>query len=225
MERILIKLTGEIFSSKKVLQDICAQIKKIKEKYLLGIVVGAGNLIRGETAKNDFCIKDTTAHTAGMISTIINGIFFKDFLEQINIESTVVSALYIPSVAKPIIQDTLDKALKKKQVIIFTGGTGNPFFTTDTNAVIRALQIGASQLWKGTTVQGIYTDDPKTNPHATLLSQISYEKVLQKKMKFMDSTAITLSQKHKIKIRVYNIFEKNALIKASKNENIGSIVS
>jgi uridylate kinase len=225
MEPILIKVTGELFSSKQTLQNICTHIKKIKETHKIGIVVGAGNLIRGEQAKNNFGIKTTTAHTTGMISTVINGLFLKDFLEQIEVKSIVLNALYMPQITQPITQDAIETALKQNKIIIFTGGTGNPFFTTDTNAVIRTLQIEASQLWKGTTVDGIYTDDPKKNPHATFLSHVTYDEVLQKNLKFMDSTAITLSQKHNIKIRVFNIFEENALINVSQNENFGSIVN
>lgn len=216
METILLKLTGELFSAKEVLQDVCTQIKTLKQTLNIGIVVGAGNLIRGKTI---------STHTAGMVATIVNGLFLKDALKQANIESVLFGALHIQQVTTPIKQACIEKALNNNNVLIFTGGTGNPFFSTDTAAVVRALQIGASHLWKGTTVDGIYTDDPKQNPNATMIKQITYDKALQQDLKFMDSTAITLSKQHGLKIRLYNIFEKNALQKAQEDENFGSTVT
>lgn len=227
MKNIIIKLSGECFADHSLLKEIVLQIKELKKKHGLGIVVGAGNIFRGDQHGKALQLRQTTAHSAGMIATIINGLILQDLLKQSNVESELFSAIPCPEICQTIQQSKIDCALSKNKCLIFVGGTGNPFFTTDTNAILRALQIGAQEVWKGTKVDGIYSKDPMKNKKkdVELYKKISYEKVINKKLCIMDLTAITLAQDHNIKIRVFNLFEKNALIKASKDKDFGSIIS
>ncbi|MCK4651042.1 UMP kinase [Candidatus Babeliales bacterium] len=233
MKTIIIKLSGELFFSltnqekkddKKYLYNIAKQLKELKKDYRVGIVIGAGNIFRGEQASKKLEIKITTAHNAGMIATIINGLLFHDLLTTQEIDSILFSAIHCPQIAEIIKQDKLDKALKENKILIFSGGTSNPFFTTDTTSVIRALQIGATEFWKGTKVEGIFTADPVEQKDAKLLKKLNYNQVIEKDLKFMDLTAITLAKQHNLKIRIFNIFEENSLIKASKDANFGSVI-
>ncbi|MBD3231793.1 UMP kinase [Candidatus Dependentiae bacterium] len=227
MNTIVIKLSGELFknNSPDLISNIVKQIKKLKKDYNIAIVLGAGNILRGNEHQKKIGIKATTAHTAGMIATIINGLIIQDFLEKEKVDAQLFSAINCPEVACVIKQTTIDNALSQNKCLIFVGGTGNPFFTTDTNAVLRTLQIGATEMWKGTKVEGIYSTDPLKNKKAKLYKQISYDEVINQNLKIMDLTAIKLAQENKIKIKVFNIFEKDALIKASKNKTFGSYIS
>ena len=224
METILIKLSGEVFCGDFV-QTLISQIKELKKKFNIGIVVGAGNIFRGNQHGKQLDIKKTTAHTAGMVATIINGLILKDLLEKDGVEAELFSAINCPEVACIIKQSKIDKTLKQNKVLIFTGGTGNPFFTTDTNAVLRALQIGAKQILKGTKVDGIYESDPMENKDSKLLKKLTYKEFLEKELKVMDLTAITLAQEHNLKIKVFNLFEKEALLKVIQNADFGSTIN
>jgi uridylate kinase len=148
-------------------------------------------------------------------------------LEGQGLQTKLFSAIACPNICEIIQQSKIDCALSKNKCLIFVGGTGNPFFSTDTNAILRALQIGAQEIWKGTKVDGIYSKDPIKNKgkDVELYKKISYEKVITKKLRIMDLTSITLAQDNNIKIRVFNLFEKNALIKASKDKDFGSIIT
>jgi uridylate kinase len=227
MKNIIIKLSGECFSHHSFLKDLIGQIKELKKTNKIGIIVGAGNIFRGAQHGKALQMRATMAHCAGMVATIVNGLILQDLLEQVEVETELFSAIPCPEVCQTIQQSKIDRSLKKNRCLIFVGGTGNPFFSTDTNAILRALQIGATQVWKGTKVDGIYSDDPEKNKtkKLELYKKISYEKVIEKKLRIMDLTAITLAQDHKIKIRVFNLFEKNALLTAAKNKNFGSIIS
>ena len=228
MDSILIKLSGEIFSFKKdpnsFIKQIAIQLKTLKKKNKIGLVVGAGNIFRGSQQGKQLNLKQTTAHTVGMIATLINGLILQDILEKESIECKLLSAFNCPQVADVISQEKIDCSLSKNKIVIFAGGTGNTFFTTDTNAVLRALQIEAKEIWKCTKVDGIFSCDPAENKNCELFKKINYKQIIEKNLKFMDLTAITLAQKHNLKIKVFNIFEKNALIKASKDINFGSNV-
>ena len=225
MNTLLIKLTGEIFSQLSALKNIILQIKELKKNYNLGLVVGGGNIFRGVKQGKELELKPTTSHTAGMVATLINGLVLQDLLEQNSIKTTLFSALQCQSVACVIKQTTINKVLKENGCLIFVGGTGNPFFTTDTTSVLRALQIGSQEVWKGTKVEGIFSADPEQNKESELYKNLTYKQVVEKDLKIMDSTAITLAQHHKIKIRVFNIFEKDALLKAAKDKDFGSTIS
>jgi uridylate kinase len=223
METILIKLSGEVFNSDKTfLQNLTKQIKELKKQYQISIVLGGGNIWRGEEQRKRFDLRPPVSHTAGMLATIINGLVLQDIFQNNNIDTKLLSALDCKQVADKIQQSKIDCSLKQNKVIIFAGGTGNPFFTTDTNAVLRALQIGASQVWKGTKVGGVYSSDPKQNKDATHFKKLTYNEVIEKELGVMDLTAVTLANQHNLKIRVFNLFEPNALIIASNDKNFGS---
>ena len=231
METILLKLSGELFSKEilyeqkaAIIKDIVNQIKELKKECNIGIVVGAGNLFRGSQQGNDMNIDLRAAHTIGMLSTITNGLILQDFLKKEKVESVLFSAINCPEVAHIIRQSKINKSLQKNQILIFTGGTGNPFFTTDTNAVLRSLQINANELWKATKVDGVYDADPIKNKDAKKIETISYKEVIEKKLQVMDLTAITLAEENRVKIRVFNLFEKDALIKANKDSSFGSYI-
>ncbi len=226
MKNIIIKISGECFADRSLLKEIVLQIKELNKKNGIGIIVGAGNIFRGSQQGKELKLKETTAHNAGMIATIINGLILQDMLEAQGVTTKLFSAIACPQVCEIIQQSKINCALNKNKCLIFVGGTGNPFFSTDTNAILRALQIGAQEVWKGTKVDGVYSKDPVKNKgkDVELYKKISYEKVIEKKLRIMDLTAITLAQDNNIQIRVFNLFEKNALIKASKDKDFGSII-
>ena len=223
MKSLVIKLSGELFSNVDATKNVVNQIKIVAKDCHLALVVGGGNFFRGAINNNELKLNQESAHNIGMLSTIVNGIILKDYLSQASVESTILSAFPCPSIAQPITQQTINEAGKKNKIIIFVGGTGNPFFTTDTNAVLRALQIGASEVWKATKVDGIYSVDPEKES-GTLYKTISYQDVLDKKLGVIDHTAIILAQEHKLPIRVFNLFAKNALETAIKDSNFGSVI-
>ncbi len=219
MKKVVIKISGELFASTDKLNEVVEQIKTLSLKHQIGIVVGAGNIFRGNQQGKEFGLNASTGDNAGMLATIINGIILKDLLEKKEVSVKILSALPVPTIADNITQEKINCTLKKNKVIIFVGGTGNPFFTTDTNAVLRALQIGAPTILKGTKVAGVFDSDPTKNKDAKLLKELSYDDFLDKSLQVMDTTAITLAKKHSLKIKVFNIFEKDSLIKIVQDTN------
>ncbi|MFC1894624.1 UMP kinase, partial [Candidatus Dependentiae bacterium] len=158
MKTILIKFSGELFGnssdeqSSDFLKNIAFQIKELQKNYIVGIVLGAGNIFRGNQHGKKLGLKNTTSHSIGMVATIINGLILQDILQSLKIPCALFSAIECQQISCVIKQSSIDKALNEKKCLIFVGGTGNPFFTTDTNSVLRALQIGANQVWKATKV-------------------------------------------------------------------------
>ena len=230
--KILLKLTGKIFLSKdgrtlnsELIQHIIDQIKQLEDTLQFGIVVGAGNIFRGEEQGKQLGLTPAFGHQAGMLATMINGLILKDIFYQKKVAASLLSAIICPQIADPISQQRVNADLNESKVILFSGGTGAPFFTTDTNAVVRCLQMGASEVWKATGVDGIYTSDPAKNKDAALIKKIQYSDAISKKLNIIDLTAMTLAQKYDVIIRVFNIFEPDALIKASKNIEFGSIIN
>jgi uridylate kinase len=190
----------------------------------LAIVVGGGNIFRGIQGE-DIGIDRATGDYMGMLATLINALALQNALENIaNIPTRVLSALEIRAVAEPYIRRRAIRHLEKGRVVIFGAGTGNPFFSTDTAAALRAAEIKADLIIKATKVDGIYTDDPKKNPNAKKIEEISYMEALNKGLKVMDPTALTLAKENKIPILVLNIFKENNLLKAVKGEKVGSLV-
>lgn len=240
MESVLIKLSGEFlcnpngcnsdgcnaggFDHKRI-KDFAEQIKKLSPKNKFGIVIGGGNFFRGSKQGAQLKMHQTSADSVGMLATVMNGIILQDILHQSGLESAVLSAFAIDSMVPRINQILIDSALRENKIIIFVGGTGNPFFTTDTNAVLRALQIGATQVWKATKVDGVYSADPMVDKKAKKFKNIEYSKILENNLKIIDPTAVTLAAENNVKIRVFNIFEKDAILKASKDLNFGSTIS
>lgn len=222
MEKIIIKLSGEIFYKPELLKNVAIQIKELQKKYIIGLVIGAGNIFRGDQQGKDLNIKKTTGHSCGMIATHINSLILQDLFQQNNIKTSLFSSFNCPLLGCVIKQENINNAINNNSCLIFAGGTGNPFFTTDTTAILRASQMNAKQVWKGTKVDGIYSDDPQKAPDSKFYEKISYEDVIQKQLKIMDITAITLARQNSIQIRVFNIFDNNALLNADKNKNLGS---
>jgi len=230
-KRILLKLTGKILENPKngqltstLLKNLILQIKQLSTTHQFGIVIGGGNLFRGHQHGNQLGLTQTAGHQVGMLATTMNGIIIKDLLDQHEIPNTLFCAFSCPQMATTISHQSLTHALNQEHILIFSGGTGNPFFTTDTNAILRGLQIKAEEVWKGTGVDGIYNDDPKKNKNATLLSTIAYQEALAKQFGIMDTAAYALGSTHKQPIRVFNIFSTNALLKAAQDKNFGSTI-
>ena len=235
MEKILIKFSGEIFNKKKEsnnkisynlqhIRNLVKQIKKLQRQYHIGIVVGGGNLFRGSIDGESLELSAPISHTIGMMATILNGLVFQEFLNKEGIKTLLLSAIECPQIAASIKDSIIEDSFKKNKCIIFAGGTGIPFFTTDTNAVARALQIGATTILKATKVDGIYTSDPMKNKNAKLIKKISYDKVLEKNLRILDTTAITLAKENNLKIKVFNVFKINSLINALNKKDFGSYI-
>jgi len=227
----LLKLTGKAFLDKsntlcsKLIKSLAQQISKLKKTCQFGIVVGGGNILRGEEQGLQMGLTPAFGHQAGMLATMINGLILQDIFQQEDVKTSLLSALFCPQICPIISQQNILEALNNETVIIFAGGTGVPFFTTDTNAVARCLQMGAKEVWKATGADGVYTADPKKDPDATLLKKVKYFDAIDKKLGIIDTTAIALAEKHKVKIRVFNIFSEDALLKASEDEGFGSLIN
>ncbi len=227
---VLLKLSGELFATNNnnfdlsLISSLITGIKEVLKNFNLGIVIGGGNFFRGSKEGKDLGLKESVAHEIGMLATIMNGKILQQLLEKEDIKTTLFSALQCNPIAKTINQNNIDRAFKENHCLIFSGGTGNPFFTTDTNAILRALQINAQEVWKATNVDGLYNSDPKINPNAKLIKKTTYGEILQKKLNVMDLTAISLAQQYNIKIKIFNIFKKDSLFNLYKNSEFGSLV-
>jgi uridylate kinase len=230
-KRILLKLSGESLMGNgeygidpkmlsKYANDINAIIKKGVE---VAVVIGGGNIYRGiqsEGAGFDRVQGDYM----GMLATIINGMALQSALESISIKTRLLTAIRMEQVAEPYIRRKAMSHLQKGRVVIFGGGTGNPYFTTDTAAVLRAIEIEADVILKGTRVDGIYSDDPEKNPSAKKYESISFDQVLQKKLSVMDLTAFTLCQENNLPIKVFNMNVEGNLTKVCEGKNVGTLV-
>ncbi len=206
----------------------CQQIAhSIKEVFTLGIqlgiVVGGGNIFRGNQAKI-FGFDRTPADHIGMLATTINGLVLQQTLASIGIDSRVMSALNTDSIVEPYHWGHALHSLQKGMIVIFVGGTGNPYFTTDSAAALRASEIQADVLLKATKVDGIFSEDPKINPKAEKFERLTYSEVLAKKLNVMDATAIALCRENDIPICVFNLFEQGAMLKAVCGQQTGSLV-
>lgn len=229
--RILIKLTGELFGTNTQkdrqsdqLHAVIQQIAALHKQYNIGIVVGGGNLFRGSIQGKQHHMNAWRAHTVGMFATIMNGLILADLFEQQAIPYSLFSAIPCPQAGLPITPEAVKQALDMNHVMIFSGGTGNPYFTSDTNAVLCALRIGATDLWKASTIDGIYDADPQQNRNAQLLKNLSYQKAIERHLGIMDLSALALAAEHQLRIRVFSIFTPDALLNASRDENFGSII-
>ncbi len=229
-KRILLKLTGNTFTNDKgeldssLLRSIASQIKQLSD-YSFAIVTGAGNFFRGNQHGKKLGLSQSQAHQIGMLATGLNGLIIQDIFSQEGLDSSILTAFECPTLGHAISSHTIKTIQAKSKVIIFVGGTGNPYFSTDTAAVIRGLQIGADQIWKATNVDGIYDKDPNKDSSAQLIKQISYDDAYNNGLKIMDATAFALAREHSLPIRIFNIFEPDALIKAANNADFGSFVS
>ncbi len=229
--RILLKLSGEVLMGKEghgidpeIVMEIASQIRDVKELGVeIAIVIGGGNIYRGMKAEKQG-IDRVTGDYMGMLATLMNALVIQDVLEKIGIPARVQSALQIEKIAEPFLQREAIKHLEKGRVVIFACGTGNPFFTTDTAAALRALEVEADVLLKATRVDGIYDKDPEVCDDAIFFPEISYMDVLKKGLKVMDGTAISLCMDNNLPVIVLNIKEKDNMKKAVLGERVGTVV-
>ena len=216
---------GEYGIDSKVLSSYAAEIHAIaKEGMELAIVIGGGNIYRGIQSEGAGFDRVQGDHM-GMLATIINGMALQSALESLDIETRLLTAIRMEQVAEPYIRRKAMRHLQKGRVVIFGGGTGNPYFTTDTAATLRAIEIEADVILKGTRVDGIYTADPEKDASATKYDTITFDKALQKKLSVMDLTAFTLCQENNLPIRVFNMNIEGNLAKICKGENVGTLVN
>lgn len=230
--KILLKLTGELIPNSPTgintenIKNLAKQIRILLEKnYLINIVIGAGNFFRGAQQHTESQLSLQSAHSIGMVATMMNSIVIQDIFNSIGIPNTILSALQCPQIADAISNQSINQAAENNRIVIFAGGTGNPYYTTDTNAIIRALQSDCSEVWKGTKVNGIYTKDPKKFTDARLIKNISFDEAISKNLKVMDQTAFMLAKEHNLPIRVFDIFESDSLIKAAESKSFGSTIN
>ncbi|MGD2085313.1 MAG: UMP kinase [Candidatus Aminicenantes bacterium] len=230
-KRILLKLSGEALKgeedscfSKTVITNIAREIKQVHDLGVeIAVVTGGGNLFRGDRSHH-LELDRTAADYMGMLATIINGIALRDLLEKTGLQVRLVSALEIKTVAESYMRRAVLRHLENKRVVIFAAGTGNPFFTTDTAAALRAIEIKAEIFLKATLVDGAYSADPKKIKNPTKFDRLSYSDVLEKKLKVLDSTAVTLCQEHHLPIKIFNITKKGNIVKAITDEHLGTII-
>lgn len=224
-KRILIKISGEVFSSPlSDIEQIIDQLEELNKKCILGIVIGGGNIFRGIKDSNNFSIPLQRADEIGMLATLVNGKLLQALLEKRGIKVALLSAIEMQQISQLINQSLINSLIDEEACVIFSCGIGTPFFSTDTAAIVRGLQMKADEIWKATKVDGVYDDDPSKNKSSKLLKTITCDEVLHKKLGIMDLTAITLAHAHKAKIRVFNLFKPNSLLLALEDPNFGSLI-
>ncbi|MCG2461524.1 UMP kinase [Flavobacteriaceae bacterium F89] len=231
-KRILLKLSGEALMGERQygidpnrLAEYADEIKEVVDKDIeVAIVIGGGNIYRGLSGASNGMDRVQGDHM-GMLATVINGLALQSALELKGVQTRLQSAIMINEVAEPFIRRRAMRHLEKGRVVIFGGGTGNPYFTTDSAAVLRAIEIEADVILKGTRVDGIYTSDPEKDKNATKFDTISFKDVLTRGLKVMDTTAFTLSQENKLPIVVFDMNRKGNLLKIVSGENIGTVVN
>jgi len=229
--RVLLKVSGETLAGEKkfglcpeTLQMIAREIKTpLGLKVEMGIVVGGGNIFRGLAAAA-MGLERAVADYMGMLATVINALALQDALEKAGIPTRVQSAIAMHEVAEPYIRRRALRHLEKKRVVIFAAGTGSPYFTTDTAAALRASEIGAQAILKGTKVDGIYDKDPVIHREARMIRRLTYFEVLEKSLKVMDSTAVTMSMEQKIPIIVFKLLEPGNMAKVILGQEVGTLV-
>ena len=231
-KRVILKVTGEVLAGAekygidgKMVRAFAQEIKEVKAIGCeMALVIGGGNIFRGALA-SEGGMERATADYMGMLATVINSLALQDALEKIGVSTRVMSAIEMRQVAEPYIRRRATRHLEKGRVVIFAGGTGNPYFTTDTTASLRAMEIGAEVILKATKVNGVYDADPVKQRGAKMYGRLSYIEVLNKELKVMDSTAISLCMDNHLPIVVFNIMEKGNIKRVVCGEEIGTLVS
>jgi len=231
--RILVKVSGEALGgpdgvgiSPEAICEIARQIAEVREMGVQVVIVsGGGNIYRGASSRSEKCIERATGDYMGMLATVINALALQDALEKLGVATRVQSAIAMSQVAEPFIRRRAVRHLEKGRVVIFGGGTGNPYFSTDTAAALRANEIGAEVILKATKVDGIYNSDPEKNPDAKRYDRITYLEALQKQLKVMDSTAFSLCMDNKMPIIVFDFFKSHNLKRVVLGEQVGTLVT
>ena len=230
--RVALKLSGESFADgalgygidPKTVQRLATEIAEVhREGHQIAIVVGGGNIFRGLSSAAEGMDR-ANADYMGMLATIINALALRDALEHAGVETRVQTAITIAQVAEPYIRLRAIRHLEKGRAVVFAGGTGNPFFTTDTAVALRAAEIGADAVLKATRVDGVFDADPETHPEARLLTELTYMQVLERGLRVMDSTAITMCMDNNLPIRVFNISVPGNIARAVRGEPVGTLV-
>ncbi len=230
--RVLLKLSGEALMGEleygiepEVIQRIAAEVAEVQKLGVeLAIVIGGGNIFRGAGLARAGMDR-VTGDYMGMLATVMNALAIQDALESLDVYARVMSALQIHQVCEDYIRRRAVRHLEKGRVVILAAGTGNPFFTTDTAASLRAIEIGADVLMKATTVSGVYDSDPNLNEKALKFDTVSFDKVLVDKLNVMDATAVVMCRDNDLPLRVFNLTDENALVQAMTNENVGTLVT
>jgi uridylate kinase len=230
--RVLLKLSGEVFAGEHsfgldphIIESICKEVRTVKQLGTeLGIIIGGGNIFRGQMGSANGMDRVTGDHM-GMLATVINALAMQDTLERLGIPTRVLTAIKMDEVAEPFIRRRAMRHLEKKRVVIFAAGTGNPYFTTDTAAALRAIEIGAEVILKGTKVDGVYSGDPLKDKNATRFKRLTYDQVLAKKLRVMDLTAVSLCMENHIPIVVFNLKVPGNIRRVVCRRNVGTIVT
>ncbi len=231
-KRVLLKLSGEALMgedaygiNRTVMQRIVTEIGEIKQLGVeIAIVIGGGNIFRGMRAADDG-IERVTADYMGMLATVMNALALRDVMKQNGLAPRIQSALNIDQVVEPYIRGKAINYLKEGKVLIFAAGTGNPFFTTDTAAALRGMEMDVDIMLKATKVDGIYTSDPKINPSATRFDRLTFDEAITRNLQVMDATALTLCRDQKLPLNVFSIFKVGALKSIVVGENEGTLVT
>jgi uridylate kinase len=231
-KRVVLKIGGEALQEgrgygidPKACREIAERIKEVKELGIeIAVVIGGGNILRGEKFAEEGMDR-STADYMGMLATVINGMALQDALEKIGCFTRVLTAIQMAQLAEPYIRRRAMRHLEKGRVVIFAGGTGNPYFTTDTAAVLRAIEMGADVILKATKVDGIYSADPAIDKHAKKYDRLKYLEVIKRGLKVMDATAISLCMDNNLPIVVFNLNVKGNIKRACLGEKVGTIVS
>jgi len=229
--RILLKLSGEALLGDggegidpKLLERLAREVREtVATGVAVALVLGGGNIFRGEALAAGGMDRVTSDHM-GMLATVMNSLAMQDALERLGVATRVMSALKINQVCEDYIRRRAMRHLEKGRVTIFAAGTGNPFFTTDSAASLRAVEINADLMVKATKVDGIYSDDPLTNPAARFYKRLTYDQAIQQRLRVMDTTAIVLCRDNGIPLRVMNLYEPGALVRVASGEDIGTLV-
>lgn len=233
-KRIILKLSGEVLGNREtgetidgaVLHKVCGQLKEVYDLGVeIGLVVGGGNIFRGLTGAERRGVARTTGDYMGMLATIINGMALMDCLEKMQVPVRVMTAIEMNRVAEPYILRRATRHFEKNRVVIFVGGTGNPYFSTDTTAALRASEVGADVILKATKVDGIYDKDPMMDPSAVKFEALSFMEALKLRLKVMDATAFALCQDNKMPILVFNMTQPGSIRQAVMGQPIGTLVS
>lgn len=230
-DRIVLKLSGEALAGARgfgidppVVDRLTDELAVIQDSGVeMGLVVGGGNILRG-TAASERGMDRVTADYMGMLSTVINALALQDSLERKGIETRLLTAIRMDEIAEPYIRRRAVRHLEKSRIVLFAGGTGNPYFSTDTAAVLRAIEIGADAILKATNVDGIYTADPRLDPNAEFIERISYLDVLKRDLRVMDATAISMCRENDLPIVVFNIQQPGAVLSILGGTMVGSTV-
>lgn len=230
-KRILLKLSGEALMgddaygiNRGVIDGIVAQVKEIAELGVqIGIVIGGGNIFRGVSSAASGMDR-ATADYMGMLATVMNALALKDAMTRAGLTARVQSALTMQQIAEPYVRGKAMQYLEESKIVIFAAGTGNPFFTTDTAAALRGMEMNVDIMLKATKVDGVYTDDPKKNPEAVRYQSLTFDEAIIKNLKVMDATALALCRDQKLNIKVFSIFKSGALKRVVLGEDEGTLV-